>query len=40
MSKQFIQLQEILYCCIDVSAKSLTVAIQSVHQIAEAKELH
>src|SRR3981189_2509488 len=37
MSKQSIQVQETIYCGIDVSAKSLTVAIQRVHQPAEQR---
>ena len=39
MSKRSIQIQETLYCGIDVSAKSLTVAIQRVRQPVRAKEL-
>ena len=35
MSKRSIQIQETLYCGIDVSAKSLTVAIQRVGQPVE-----
>ncbi|MBB5064041.1 transposase [Granulicella mallensis] len=35
MSKRSIQLQETMYCGIDVSAKSLTVAIQRVGQPVE-----
>src|SRR5271170_106616 len=37
MSKRSIQLQETIYCGIDVSAKSLTVAIQHVHQPVEQR---
>jgi hypothetical protein len=37
MSKRSIQIQETLYCGIDVSAKSLTVAIQRVDQPVEQK---
>lgn len=37
MSKQSVHVQETLYCGIDVSAKSLTVAIQRVHQPVEQK---
>jgi len=35
MSKRSIQVQETMYCGIDVSAKSLTVAIRRVHQAIE-----
>ncbi|HTF72464.1 MAG TPA: transposase [Edaphobacter sp.] len=37
MSKQSIQVQETMYCGIDVSAKSLTVAIQRMHQPVEQR---
>ena len=37
MSKRSIQVQETRYCGIDVSAKSLTVAIQRVHQQVEQR---
>jgi transposase len=37
MSKRSIQIQETMYCGIDVSAKSLTVAIQRLHQPVEQK---
>ena len=37
MSKRSIQIQETLYCGIDVSAKSLTVAIQRVGQLVEQR---
>ena len=37
MSKRSIQLQETMYCGIDVSAKSLTVAIQHVDQPVEQR---
>ena len=37
MSKRSIQVQETMYCGIDVSAKSLTVAIQRVHQPVEQR---
>ena len=37
MSKRSIQVQETMYCGIDVSAKSLTVAIQCVYQPVEQK---
>jgi hypothetical protein len=37
MSKRSTQIQETLYCGIDVSAKSLTVAIQSVGQPVEQR---
>lgn len=37
MSKRSIQIQETLYCGIDVSAKSLTVAIQRVAQPVEQR---
>jgi hypothetical protein len=37
MSKQSIQVQEIMYCGIDVCAKCLTVAIQRVHQPVEQR---
>ena len=39
MSKRSIQVQETMYCGIDVSAKSLTVAIQRVASASRAKEL-
>src|SRR5271169_7206233 len=39
MSKRSIQLQETLFCGIDVSAKNLTVAIQNVGRPAEQKSL-
>ena len=35
MSKRSIQVLETIYCGIDVSAKSLTVAMQRVHQPVE-----
>ncbi len=35
MGKRSIQVQETIYCGIDVSAKSLSVAIQGVHQPVE-----
>jgi hypothetical protein len=37
MSKRSLQVQETMYCGIDVSAKSLTVAIQWVHQPVEQR---
>ena len=37
MSKRSIQIQETLYCGIDVSAKNLTVAIQHVRQPIEQR---
>ena len=37
MSKRSIQVQETMYCGIDISAKSLTVAIQCVHQPVKQK---
>ena len=37
MSKRSILVQETIYCGIDVSAKSLTVAIQRVHQPVEQR---
>ena len=37
MSKRSIQVQETMYCGIDVSAKSLTVAIRRVHQPIEQR---
>lgn len=37
MSKRSILVQETIYCGIDVSAKSLTVAIQQVHQPVEQR---
>jgi hypothetical protein len=37
MSKRSIQVHQTLYCDIDVSAKSLTVAIQRVHQPVEQR---
>jgi hypothetical protein len=39
MSKRSIQIQETLYCGIDVSAKSLTLAIQRVGSASRANEL-
>ena len=39
MSKRSIQVQETMYCGIDVSAASLTVAIQRVHQPIEQRSL-
>lgn len=39
MSKRSIQVQETMYCGIDVSAKSLTVAIRRVHQPIEQRSL-
>jgi len=37
MSKRSIQVQETMYCGIDVSAKNLTVATQRVHQPVEQR---
>jgi transposase len=37
MSKRSIHVQETMYCGIDVSAKSLTVAIRRVHQPIEQR---
>jgi transposase len=37
MSKRSIQVQETMYCGIDVSAKSLTVAIQQVQRPVEQR---
>jgi transposase len=37
MSKQSMQVQETTYCGIDVSARSLTVAMQRVHQPVEQR---